>query len=313
MNAQQQKRLGTLKKIAYVFRERKNEIGYLPDYAEILSELDSITEELEDHAHDQQYGKRGRTADRNQDRDKLIKHILMVANCIAAWASYKKDIVLTKKAKVNDSELERSSQATLLLIARNTYKLGLELINELAAYRLKEADLEALAECFNKYDRSVKQPAAGDSDTQYYTSRIRALFRESAALLKRADYMIDALRFSEPEIYANYWITRTWVKAGYRKVAVKGRATDALTGEGLPGAEFRFRFVKPPHPDMPKPRKKEVILATSRLGGFMAKRLAEGTWECTVRYRNHVSQKLEVYVNPGEMTRLMVRLEPKAA
>lgn len=310
MTSHQQKRLNRQIEISQVLKINAGKLQSLPYYGGIMAEMDHNLEALLGMyvRHHSQIS--GATVAKGTARQKLEEHILDVANAIAAYAFFEDKTELLQKTSFNDSDLDKCPQQKLVSIGNDIYKLALSLHDEMNAYGLPESEVESLAAALDAYLAIMHKPKMHKADYEFATKRINELFRESSLLLKKSDRMVKVVRFREPALYSEYRSLRRWVKTGYRHIALKGQAVDALSGRGLQGVSFRFR------PADEKTRLvvngktlKEAEHISSVRGGFMVKRLPEGTYECTATRTGYIPQTIKVFVNKGILVRMRVEME----
>jgi hypothetical protein len=310
MTSHQYKRIDRQQQIHNMLRNWETKLKALPYYEGVITAMDANLDELNAMGIKQSSKKSYSTNHKATLRQDLEDNILSVANAIAAYAFFEEIDELLRKTSFSDSELSKYPQHKLVITGRNIYNLANELPDKLKGYSLQAEEVEMLGAVLDSYLGIMHKPKMHKADYEFATNRINELLRESSLLLKKSDRLVKVLRFKEPVLYSQYRDLRRWVKTGYRHIALKGQAIDALTGRGLQGVNFTF---KPADAQTSIVVRGKTFAKLEHLsgarGGFMVKRLARGTYECTVSCAGYLTQTIKVYVNKGKMLRVRVALE----
>jgi len=146
----------------------------------------------------------------------------------------------------------------------------------------------------------MDNPKKGYTEKKQTTDQLAQLFDEELAILGKIDLLVDILKNSDPEFYAEYYDTR---KVVYHSgsLAVKGQVTDAATSASLSGVKITFVLdgvVK-------------LEKTTAEGGGFTDKTLSEGAYQVTASRIDYITQTITANVLATELCAINIALVKK--
>lgn len=233
-------------------------------------------------------------------RADLIIKVLDVSRRVVAYAKLTGNEVLAKEAYYTETDLQHYPDETLATSCSVIYSAADTNAAALVEYKVTAETLTALKKAIDDFRTAMDSPKKGYIEKKQTTDQLAQLFDEEAALLGKLDLLVDMLKNTNPEFYAEYYDTR---KVVYHSgsLSVKGQVTDAATGAALSGVTVSFAVDGVLKLEKP----------TAEGGGFTDKTLAEGIYAVTASRIDYISQTVTVNVLANEMCIINIALGKK--
>ena len=233
-------------------------------------------------------------------RADLILKAMDVSRRVVAYATLTGNEVLAKEAYYTDTDLQHYPDETLATACSVICSAAEANATALVEYGVTAEILTALKKAISDFRTAMDNPKKGHTEKKQSTDQLAQLLDEELSLLGKIDLLVDMLKNTNPEFYAEYYDTR---KVVYRSgsLSVKGQVSDATTGIALSGVTICFTLDG------------EVKLekTTAEGGGFIDKTLGEGTYQVTASRIDYISQTVTVNVLANELCVINIALVKK--
>ncbi len=319
MTGLQNSTLNTYNLLLTFMRDHAERLSSLPGFDGLYQKFLEQIEELDRLAVKQLNAVRGYTLDKKNKRAELTKLTLDVSRRVVALAVMEDDPELKSRVKCTEREMTLSRDTEVSEKALQVHSIALDNAERLAGYGVDTALLEKLQGAILVYDKTVNLPWTGISDRHAATVKIGELIKETGATLRKIDILLGLLKLEDPDIWFAYRRERKIIKTGIRQLAMKGMVLDSRSNLGIAGATIEFYEANGLGSDwakegangerqLPEQQPSLVKKSTSK-GGFLLRKLPEGTYRVVAHRYGYVTQNLKAIVNHGVMCVMEIRME----
>lgn len=181
-------------------------------------------------------------------------------------------------------------------------------LTALNTYGLSAATQTALLNAINAFVAAIPSTRIGKADKKSSTAQLATAFKNTDAALANIDAVVEIVRTSQANFYAEYKSVRKIIETGKGSLSMKGKVSDALNGEGLKGATLTFSTQAPEGMLRAASATVAVVKKTAKKGGFNVKSLPDGMYTVSITKVGYAPQEATVAVEAGELTVLDVQL-----
>lgn len=281
----------------------------LPNFTANLTMFLNAIPQIQAVAEQQKTSKKGVTDSKNTLKESLIVLTADYARKLGVYAKFTNNAILAQEVKITEGKLRQAADTAVRDFAQIVYSRAQPIIASLATYGITAATQAGLLTVINSYNATIGRPKASLTERTQITKLLDAHFKTAETALAGMDAAVEIVRLTQPAFYAGYKNARKVVVTGTGTLAVKGRVTDAQTGEPVKGAELLFALDG--NMGMAKSAKgasQGVTKKTADKGGFNIKSLPSGVYTVTVKKVGYADQVATVAVADGELTELNIAL-----
>ena len=218
--------------------EHSTEIASIGALADSIAQFRSTVNEIADADQAQATPITGVSSDKREARDVLIDLVLEVAGAVQAYASTNQNRTLFEEVDFSKTDLMKQSDSQLPATAQIVHDAAQTNLSSLADYNIDAPKLAELATAINEYRIAVPMTRVAITARKSQTDRLDDLFETGDALVKeRIDKLMQQFKSTNTVVYTDYSNARVIVDAGIRHTVLKGKVTDAVTGDPLVGAK----------------------------------------------------------------------------
>lgn len=300
MNSKQSSIYAMLRRIYDFLTKNLSLLSDLPVFKDLFSSYETKLNQIGVLSEQQEKDISGLRKQKDALKADLILKVLDVSRRVVAYAKLTGNEVLAKEAYYTETDLQHYPYETLATSSSVIYTAADTNAAALIGYGVTADTLTILKKAIDDFRTSMDSPKKGYIEKKQTTDQLAQLFDDEASLLDKIDLLVDMLKNSNPEFYAEYYDTR---KVVYHSgsLAIKGQVTDATTGAALSGVNISFALdgvVK-----LEKP--------TAEGGGFTDKTLDEGVYSVTASRIDYISQTVTVNVLANELCIINIALIKK--
>jgi hypothetical protein len=274
-----------------------DKIQKLPEYLNNLANLKTTTLEIQEAAILQKIDTKGVTKYKLQLRNQLIILGADNARKLSSYAILTKDKVLFGKVDYSEAEFKRFSDESLKDYAQIIYNLAEPIIDQLATYDITPETQVIFIDAINKFTIALDSPNLVATIRKQATETLARLIKAGDGYVANMAAAVEIVKLKDPIFYLGFKSAKRITLRGKVKLSVKGQSTDI---NGIPLPKVRMIVTL----------NDEIILVrrTSVKGGFRLKSLSTGTYLFTFKRVGYVDQTVVVYVNEGEITKVLVKM-----
>ena len=278
----------------------------LPNYAGFFSAVTSGISQIHSIRAQQEADKKGIAISKSQLKANLIVVAMDVVRKMVAYATIGANSELLQEVNYSQSDLKLSADTILKDRCQVIYDRANANVAALAAYGVTPAIVANLLTALNAYNVAIPKPRLGITDKKLATEQLAQTLKVVDDNLAKIDVLVEIVKVSQAAFYSKYKNARKIVETGVGTLSVKGKITDAESGEGLKGATVSFAT---------EATGKAInvggamVKKSAEKGGFNIKSLAEGSYTVTVSMPGYKDAVATVYVTDGALSVVDVKLE----
>jgi hypothetical protein len=267
-------------------------------FAGYVSEIIALTGEQEaDHT--------GGTETKRILRGNMTDKILVISEKCVGYATVEEDNDFLELVKFMIDDLNHLSDIDLVARAGKFINDVTPKALLVAEYDLEPSELEDLTTLKDAFEAIYTKPEGQIKDTAKITARIEELFHLADALLVKIDAMVKSARTTKPDFYGSYVLKREIVDLGRGKRAFQMLVMDFDTGEPVANADVMTK--QKGGTEMTKSVKR-----TGDSGVIYENNKEAGEYTYVVKKGGCIDETGSFFINPGEMTEVVVRLKRSA-
>lgn len=256
----------------------------------------------------------GYTEAKNISRSVTESMFEPIHNMVVAYATVTKDVVLLNRVKLDKTQLGRIYDSELTSTLKSITAICQSLLTKLTPYGLTEAMLLAFDVQCKDFDAKLMGRPVLVAEQNAMKQRVDEAYAEANDLVcKNIDSLMELLKPSKPELYAEYQRLRRIEKVPYRKLELKISTFENLTEIPVPSASITIEEVE----DEALAGKYggaalvKHVKRTSTNGACTDKHLPEGRYRITAYKNGYEPITRLVYITPGETTRMRFDMQHK--
>lgn len=260
--------------------------------------------------HEQQeFDKKGITADKNQQKATLIALAIDTARRIVAYATNTNNAVLLAEARFTESELKKSPDAVLKERCQVILDLATENADALEEYGVTAASLTLLKTTIDSFNTAIPKPRLSIADKKKATDQLATLCNAMAANLEKIDTLVEIVRTTHPDFYKEYKSVRKIIDTGKNSLALKIKVTDAQTGEPLANTTLTITPDNGTQKTASQIAKESIVKKTAAGGGLNVKSIEDGSYTVTASKPGYKNKSVTVNVVNEELAVLEIEME----
>ena len=273
---------------------------YSAEYVLNTGKLKVLTEQ-------KQYDIRGNTEDKSIAREKLIPFIMDGCSRLIAYSLTSSNNVLIKEASYTLTELGQLDENELIDAAqaiRDRLQANLAI---LAAYGINTTTQANFAAAITTFSNACRKLAAAQIAQKVNNQKIDDAIEAVELTLKKIDIIVNMLRYSQPDFFIEYWMTRRIGKKGTRYASIIGQVNDILTKTFIKGVTLTFEL--DPSSENYQEGFSPITKLSADKGGFIIKNHKAGIYLVTAKKHGYKDKQMRIVVNDGETTRIVIEME----
>jgi len=231
-------------------------------------------------------------------RATACKQAMEVSRGILLYAGITGNEILANEVSYTETELKRCKDiklsTTLAIINTAAQQNQPGLVN----YGLSAEKIAGFKSAIDAYNISIGTPKDANIARKQVTGNLEQCFYENARIIRKIDLLMGTLRYTEPELYAEYKDNRRTVRRS-RFLRAKVKVTDSCTAGELGGVRIQFMLDK-----VVKLDKKSAAG-----GGLIIKSLDEGVYSVCFSKIGYIARQLTVNITKSEFARVNIALE----
>lgn len=276
-------------------------LAKLPNCNEFMTALDNSIKEIQSINEQNQFNTKGITGNKQELREALSVLIVDNSSKMQAYARYIHDTVLLSETKFTISLLRKVSALELVDIAKGLHNRIQGVIDKVTEYNLTAETQTAFRTATDAFNDSIPQPRQSQLKIKENTLLGSNAFADADEALSNIDTLVEIVKLTEPNFYANYKNARKIVEYGTGSLQVQGTIVEAETQRPIPIAAVTFRLNG----------QNEVVLEkeTAAKGGFMVKSLPEGIYNVSATKVGFKPQTITLTVSKDELCNVEMELE----
>jgi len=249
--------------------------------------------------------KRGVAEGKGNLREKAVEKGLLLSKKLVAFAKRNRNAILAKEASVPRlirlPDIELHGKLIALRVLGEAHK------EEAAAFGVNAALLTEVETTTGAYFDAIPMPRLSISDKKALNKDLKDLQKKCDENLEVIDAIVDTVKDEQASFHAEYFNVRKIIDSGKRHLAVIIQVNEAGSGAGIKSVKLEISGQAEPGTkegtDLTK-----TVKRTSDMGGCRIKGLQNGTYTLKASKVGYAVQTATMYVNEGELTRVMMEL-----
>lgn len=288
----------------------RGEISQKPAFRKNYSELLDSMQVIKEANIVQESCRWGSSPEKKKWKEALLGLMNKISCMLSIYARIIGSNQLLAEVRFTPWQLGREHQVELPMIAGILYDRALTHLDKLDAYGITPELLKEFREAIDSYTESIAFPRLEKVKSAAATQRMARSFIDADNALEMIDLLVETVKYSDPEYWRMYRMSRRLVRKGKVKMALKAQATDKHDGKGVKGALFTFVLLEPE-------RKTSVAghtirKKTMKQGGFYILHMPPGKYEITVTKPGYNEVKFQEFIDDKNLKRLNVEMEKTA-
>jgi len=279
----------------------------LPNYAGFFSGVSNGIVQIQSIRAVQEADKTGIAGNKTQLKANLIVLAMDVVRKVVAYATIVNNSELLQEVNYAESELQKCADTILKDRCQVIYDRANANVAALATYSVTPAIVANLLTALNAYNVAIPKPRLGVTDKKRATEQLAFLLKEVDDNLTKIDVLVEIVKVTQATFYSKYKSVRKIIETGTGSLSVKGKITDADSGEGLKGA--KVSFASDATGKAINVGGGATVKKSADQGGFNIKSLAEGSYLVTVSTPGYKNAVVTVYVTVCALCVVDVALE----
>lgn len=300
MNSKQSSIIAMFRRIYDLLTKYLSLLSGLPVFTNLFNVYEANLKQIEVLSAQQEKDITGLKKQKEALRANLILKAMDVSRRLVAYATLTGNEVLAKEAYYTETDLQHYPDEILVTACLVISSAAEANATALIEYGVTTETLTAFKKAITDFKEVMDNPKKGYTEKKQATDQLAQLIDDELVILGKIDLLVDMLKYSNPEFYAEYYDTR---KVVYHSgsLAVKGQVTDATTSASLSGVKIVFTL-----DGVVKLEKN-----TAEGGGFTDKALGEGTYLVTASRIDYIPQTVTVNVLATELCAINIALIKK--
>ena len=290
--------------------KNREDFKHLPTFNDEILILDGLTRSMHGKIQDLVGKTQDFTTAKNMAKIPMVEKTLSHAAYIYAYAGVHRDFIIPNVVKVTYSSLMRLRDNKLGDVCRAILKLVIQMSDQLSPYGLIPELSTNLDSLIADYESKLIGTPEYNASQNSIKGSLKSDYDKACDLAnKTLDPLVELLKDTKPGIYSEYGNMRKIILKAGRTLSLKGKAINASTGDAIWGAIVSITRVE--NPDSKGKTDTDVqktVKRTSTRGGFQISSLPSGTYIITVTKAGYTSEPITVYINDGEMTRVVIKM-----
>lgn len=180
-------------------------------------------------------------------------------------------------------------------------------IGALAEHGITPETQKVFLDTITALNNVLKTPRSTIGERKKATERLAVLFETADKALEMMDFAVGIVKDEQVDFVTAYKTARKLVDTNTGNVALKAKATDAVTGTPVSGVLFTF---KPENMKMDLASGNgKITKKTASKGSFQVKNMQSGTYKVLVQKPGYKDKEVSVNISDGERSDLNVVLE----
>lgn len=303
MNFKQENRLKMYLALRIFLRLNPDITSKLPNFDEFFTALDNAIIMIQTNSEQQHYDISGVTENKNLLRNAVIGITVDASHKMQAHAKYTSNPTLQNETKFTESSLKGFSDIEIVDVSRGLYSKINSNLTSLTAYGLTDISQKDFLKAIDDFNESIPKRRQSQVNKKENTLLINKGVAIADKAIENIDIVVEIVCLTQPTFYADYKATRKVIDMAGSSLSVKGKVTDAATGNPIKDATLIFCLSG----------NNDVVMGkkTAEKGGYMIKSLDEGEYTVTISKVGYQSQTVEFIVNSSELCELNVALQKK--
>lgn len=291
------------------YQDELNAIPYFNNEVELLAaDLQTVSKLLSVLSS----GFRGHTAVKLEARKCLLKSFLPVLHSAQAYAAINGGSAMQYTLGLTDTAMSILTEEKLSSNCRRLLNICTGLLPQLEPYRITETQLKSVEQCCNLFDQERMEMAGRRIELKEAKNTTDAAIKHGHDLLvNRLDKLIELVRYSNPDIYSSYKISRQLVHHPTRTLALRLQILEKNTE--LPMSNVTVLIQRKPETDVKQTQKatnesRTFSRITSQQGACQIKHLPAGSYQATVIKFGYLTATKFFYINQFETTHVLIEM-----
>jgi hypothetical protein len=262
---------------------------------------------------------------RNAGRTKTIAVDMKLSAALKALAIKTENQSLLDEATFTKTSLTRLSFNQLAAKTQTLFGLATTYSAQLGIYGLTPAIIDTMETTISDFVAAINAAEAGKDDQKQITADIsKVLDTIEKDDIYRISLMVDTLKDTHPALYERFAIAKRVINTGGANISAKGKVIDFETGQPVPNCKIMITSAQPQEYPVPAGEQEPVekkktasgspeftksVKISSQNGGWWYKNLPDGAYELTAFKMGFTEQRMQFFVNTGEITQITVRLQ----
>ena len=268
-----------------------------------VDKLNSLIADLEKNKQKQETNTTGFAKEKKDAKIKFAETIYSYSAAIRSYATDTNNQPVYNKFKISESRIVRLVDVDIVNYAKNEADYIKDNVKDLKPYGITADDLTNLKTQIENYEALLLKPAQQRKEKSVATKNIKKIISQTNKLLSISiDNDMVQYRETQANLYSQYLKLREIDDSATTALSIKGKVTDADTGEPLKYGRVIYKFKAGAD-------YAESVKSTTAQGNYQFKGLPEG--KCTVTFEKNYYQTLVIdsEVHHDEFTRLDVQLK----
>lgn len=292
MVVSQQKRIQTFEAVIWFFQNRAQELSQNPKIAEILEKVKNSLVSINNVNQLNSYAKERDLKQHSSvtlERLDLIKCTNIVAQKLAAHATYIRNKQLLNETNYNERQLANFVDSSLLQIALLITKRAEENLDILRQYRLTDDLMSDLRKAIDEFSRVTAIPPISEQFSDLVSNSRSSLrfIRECDVFLLELDSVMQGISLTNIPLYQEYVVFRFGSIHTSEDLHFRIGVFDADSGARISGAKVTISRTINSHPIM-------YIRETKPIRNLLFKGIQRGTWTISVEDPRYQSAQCDV-------------------
>ena len=257
----------------------------------------------------QEADKSGDTTTKKQLRTTLIAQAIDIARRVVAYATNINNSTLLALVDYTESDLKRSTDSNLVSICQVIRDNANSNVAALATYGVTAATITALQTSITTFNNTIPKGRVDTTDSGEATQQLVTLFKTLKTTWAKIDKLIRMVQTAQPVFYDEYRKVRKIIETGNGSLALKVKATNALTG--APEANVTLTLV-PQNGQLKTASTNgsaKIVKKTAKGGGANVKNMPDGSYTMSAKKPGFKVVDNIINIVNGELTFVKIQME----
>jgi hypothetical protein len=284
-------------------------VSSIPGITGLLAQALTINGQIQAASIQQEIDKSGNTGNKKFLRTNVITLSIDIVRRISAYAMNVNNLSLMNLIDYSESDLKQATDQNLVSICQIIRDSANTNLTALATYGVTAAMITALQTAITNFNNSIAKIRLDAADSGMATKLIASSFKLLLATWTKIDTLVEIVRISQPNFYAEYVKVRKAIVAGNGSLDLKIKATNMETGMPEALVTLTLAPTNGTLKAMATGAKTNIVKKTYKGGSCHYKNIPDGTYSVLASKTGFKDVMMTINIVKGEMCVLNIEME----